>query len=140
MKIPLKIKDWGGKRIMASALLRSDDPRIFAPIEFIIDTGSPTTLLGEIDAQRFRLSKVQLNKLEGKKTPIGIGGGQVQTKELPNARIRISETEISIPIQVIIENVKGNTLSANILGVDFIEKAKLKLIFDPPKSEAYFES
>ena len=141
MKIPLNIKEWaGGKRIMLYATLMHDDPHIFAPIEFIIDTGSPTTLLGEIDAKRFRISKIQLNKLEGRKSPINIGGGQIQTKVLPNAKIKINDFETSIPIQVVIENEKGNTLATSIIGVDFLEKAKLKLVFDPTKSEAYLES
>lgn len=75
-KIPLEVCNFAGSlRIMTHFLLRSDNSHIFASIRAIVDTGSPMTLIGYLDIKRVRLSKIQLQKLEGKNRPVNIGGG-----------------------------------------------------------------
>ena len=139
MKIPLKIYDFaGGLRSMAHFILMNKEPHIFTSIRAIVDTGSPTTIIGPLDREKMRLSKVQLNKLTGKKIPINYGGSEVVTIELPEAKIKFIEKEFELPITIPIKNEMGAT-QPSILGVDFMLKNKCKFIFNPSIEEAYFE-
>ncbi len=139
-RIPLQVYHFANSlRIMVHFLLRCEEPHIFTPIRAIVDTGSPTTLIGPSDIKRMRLSKIQLNKLEGKKKSINIGGGQVYTKIIENANIKIGENfEIEIPIDFPVEG-EENPLQPSLLGIDFMLKTRAKLFFDPNNREAYFE-
>jgi len=115
MKIPLQVYFFaGGLRAIARFLLQSKEPHIFGSIEAIVDTGSPATILGMPDIKRMRVSQIQLKNLESRKEPMAYGGGQIKTKILQEAKLKFGE--------------------------DFMEKNKLKLIFNPAKKEAYFES
>ena len=141
MKIPLEVYYFaGGLRAMARFLLQSKEPHIFAPIEAIVDTGSPTTILGMLDIERMRISPLQLKKLESRKEPISYGGGEVETKILQEAKLKFGEHfECIMPVQIIVEKIDGRS-QPTILGVDFLANNKLKFIFNPIKKEAYFES
>jgi len=76
-RVPLEVYHFADNiRIMAHFLLRCEEPKIFMPIRAIVDTGSPMTIIGPADIKRMRLSKIQLNKLEGRHKPINIGGGK----------------------------------------------------------------
>ena len=139
-KIPLEVYHFADSlRIMAHFLLRCEDPHIFTPIKAIVDTGSPITIIGPLDIKRMRLSKIQLQKLQGRDKSINIGGGKVFTKVLENARLRFGENlEIEMPIDFPIKN-EEKSIQPTLLGVDFMLKTKAKLIFDPTNKEAYFE-
>jgi hypothetical protein len=53
MKIPLEVRDFaGGLRVMARFLIQSNNPHLFGSIESIVDTGSPTTILGFPDIKK----------------------------------------------------------------------------------------
>lgn len=142
MIIPLQVRDFaGGLRAMASFLIQSEKPHIFGLIESIVDTGSPTTILGMSDIKRMRVSQLQLRDIESRKEPHAYGGGRLKTKILRGAKLKFGEyfdciMDVEIPVQEITEL---NT-QPTIIGVDFMEKNKLKLIFDPAKKEAYFET
>jgi len=125
---------------MAHLLIKSDTPHIFAPVEAIVDTGSPETILGMADIKKMRISLLQLNKLESRKKPIAFGGGRLKTKILQDAKLKFGEDfECVMSIQVPVDEItKCN--QPTILGVDFMEKNKLKLVFDPTKRDAYFET
>ena len=140
MIIPLKVYFFaGGQRAIANLLIRSKELKIFAPVEAIVDTGSPLTILGGNDIKKFRISSLALNKLESRKEPVGLGGGEVKTKILDNTNIKIgSYLECDMPIQVVVENVSGKP-QPTVLGVDFLIKNKLSLFFNPDKRVAYFE-
>jgi len=141
MRIPLQVRDFaGGLRVMAQFLIRSEKPHLFGSIESIVDTGSPTTILGVPDTKRMRVSQIQLKELESRKEPHAYGGGQLKTKILRDAKLKFGEYfECEMDVQVPVEEV-SECNQPTILGVDFMEKNKLKLIFDPFKKEAYFES
>ncbi len=67
MKIPLEVYFFaGGLRAMARFLIKSDNPHMFGSIEAIVDTGSPTTILGTPDLKRMRVSKLHLKNLDRK--------------------------------------------------------------------------
>ena len=44
-------------------ILKSKEPHIFGFVNAIIDTGSPTTILGGADLQKMRISQIQMQKL-----------------------------------------------------------------------------
>jgi|SRR3989338_1410525 len=138
-KIPLEVYNFAGSlRIMARFLLRIEGlPSL--PINAIVDTGSPITLIGPLDSLRMRLSKIQLEKLQGRNKPVNIGGGQVMTKILEGSKLKFSDIlEIEMPVEFPISG-KENPSQPSLLGVDFMLKTKAKLVFDPSKKEAYFE-
>jgi hypothetical protein len=139
-KISLEVYNFAGSlRVMAHFLLRVENPHIFAPIRAIVDTGSPITLIGSSDMKRMRISKIQLKKLIGKLKPINIGGGQISTKILEDARLRFGENaEIEMPVEFPMEG-REEPNQPSLLGVDFMLKTKAKLFFNPDKKEAYFE-
>ncbi len=139
-KIPLEVYHFANSlRIMVHFLLRCKDPHIFTFIRAIVDTGSPTTLIGTSDIKRMRLSKIQLNKLEGREKPINIGGGQVYTKVIENANLRVGEDfEIEMPVDFPVRG-EESPIQPSLLGVDFMLKTKSKLFFDPINKKAYFE-
>jgi len=123
---------------MLNVILSLKDPKIFLPVKGIIDTGSPTTLVGIKDMIRMRLSKLQIKKIESRKEEVNVGGGTVETIKLENMKIRIGdylETELNIKFPIKGENEKQPTL----LGVDFLEKRRAKFYFNPSKKEAYLE-
>ena len=99
-KIPLEVYYFADNlRIMAHFLLRCENPHIFMPIEAIVDTGSPITIIGPSDIKRMRLSKIQLNKLEGRHKPINIGGGQIFTKVLEKTKLKFGDVlDIEMPV------------------------------------------
>jgi len=141
MRIPLKVCFFaGGLRAMAHFLVISEIPHIFTPIEAIVDTGSPTTILGIPDLKRARVSQIQLNRLESKKEPMSYGGGKVQVKTLKNAKLKFGEHyDCEMPISIPVEGNKDCS-QPTILGVDFMILNNFKLFFDPNKGEAYLES
>ena len=141
MIIPLKVYFFaGGLRAIVRFFIQSKDPHIYGFVEAIVDTGSPTTILGVSDVKRMRVSKVQLKKLESKKESIACGGSLIKTKNLQEAKLRIGQSlECIMPVQIPVDEIQGSS-QPTILGVDFLIKNKLKLIFDPNKKEAYFES
>ena len=140
MKIPLQVYDFAnGLRIMASLLIKAETLHIFAFVQAIVDTGSPETILGMSDMKKFRISKIQINKLESRKKPIAYGGGQVKTKVLQDTKLKLGNFECVMPIQIPSDEITPCS-QPTILGVDFLIKNNLILFFDPNKKEAYFES
>mgnify|MGYP001571765398 CR=1 FL=1 len=140
MRIPLQVYEYaGGLRVVAQFILRSKELNLFMPIQAIVDTGSPVTMIGNLDLARARLSKIQLRKLIGENKPVNIGGGKVITRILEEANIKFGgDLEAEIPVQFPISGEERNN-QPSLLGVDFMLKTKSKLVFDPFKKEAYFE-
>ncbi|MBS3098707.1 aspartyl protease family protein [Candidatus Pacearchaeota archaeon] len=140
MRIPIKVEFFaGGVRPIVAFCLRSKQLNLFGFINAIVDTGSPTTILGMADVKKMRISQIQLAKLIGSKREINLGGAQMKTQILSDANITIGNLlNVTLPIQVPIELMEG-VPPPSILGVDFLEKAKLKFTFDPANKESYFE-
>ena len=138
-QIPLEVCHYDDNlRIIARFLLRCNDPKIFAIIEAIVDTGSPITIIGPRNVKRIRFSPLQRERLEGKNKPINIGGSQMFTKILNNAKLKFGELEIEMPVDVPIKG-EEKAIQPSLLGVDFMLKTKAKLFFDPTNKKAHFE-
>ena len=140
MRIPIRVENFaGGLRPMISCSLKSREPQIFGFINAIIDTGSPSTILGSADIQKMRISQVQMGKLVGAEREVNLGGAQMKTRLLQEAEIRISNKIVKIPVQVPIKVIKG-VPPPTIIGVDFLLEGKFKFFFDPSSKEAYLET
>lgn len=141
MKIPLIVYQFTGSlRAMARFLLKSQELKIFAFIDAVVDSGSPNTILGSVDIGRIRLSQIQLGKLIGKVEKIGYGGGEIKARTLEKANLRFGNyLNITMPILIPIKD-GGKCPQPTILGVDFLLKNKLSFFFDPTNKEAYFET
>ncbi len=139
-KIPLQVYHFAGDlRIMAHFLLKMEGFPQSLFIRAIVDTGSPITLIGPLDSKRMRISKIQLNKLEGRHKPVNIGGGKIFTKIINKSKIKFgNELEIDMPVEFPIKDDE-NSFQPSLLGIDFMLKTKAKLVFNPDKREAYFE-
>lgn len=139
VKIPIELNFFaGGLRPMLNVILSFEDPKIFLPVKAIIDTGSPTTLIGVSDMLRMRLSSLQLRKLEGSQREVNIGGGKVYTVKVDDFRLRVGnflDTKMSVQFPISGE-VKSQP---SLLGVDFLEKIKANFCFNPSAKESYLE-
>ena len=77
MKIPIGVEYFaGGLRPIVTLTLKSQVPHIFSFVIAIVDTGSPTTILGSADVQRMRISQIQIQKLIGEEKEVNLGGAQ----------------------------------------------------------------
>ena len=139
-RIPLQVYNFPGDlRVMAHFLLRIEELSRFIPIRAIVDTGSPITLIGPLDTKRMRISKLQLNRLEGRHKPVNMGGGQIYTKIVDNSKLNFgTNLEVEMPIEFPIKD-DDNPSQPSLLGVDFLLKTKSTLVFSPDKKEAYLE-
>ncbi|MBM3234564.1 hypothetical protein FJZ19_05740 [Candidatus Pacearchaeota archaeon] len=139
MRIPVRVEFFaGGLRPILTVCIKSESPKIFGAVSAIIDTGSPTTILGAGDKQRMRISEIQMQKLIGIEKEVNLGGAQLKTRELPEAELKICGETIKIPIQVPVKLIKGKP-PPTILGVDFLVAGKFKFVFYPDKKESYLE-
>lgn len=141
MRIPIKVEYFaGGLRPMAILTLRSVTPYIFGFVNAIIDTGSPTTILGGADKQRMRISEIQMQRLVGEEQEVNLGGAQIKTRILSEAELTLGgKVNVKIPIQIPIKIIKGIP-PPTIIGVDFLLAGKLKFFFYPSAKEAYLET
>ncbi len=141
MKIPIRVEFFaGGLRPMATFILRSETLSLFGFVNAIIDTGSPTTILGGADIQRMRISQIQMQKLIGEEKEVNLGGAQIKTRILHDAQLIISnKIKVKIPVQVPVKIIKG-VPPPTIIGVNFLLEGNLKFFFDPARKEAYLET
>ena len=140
MKIPVRVEFFaGGLRPLISVCIKSQTPKIFGFVNAIIDTGSPTTILGAGDIQRMRLSQIQMQKLTGAEKEVNLGGAQIKTRVLPEAELIFGGKNIKVySVQVPTKLVRG-TPPPTILGVDFLLQGKFSFFFNPDKKESYLE-
>ena len=55
-RIPLEVYEFAGDlRVMAHFILRVEELSRFVPINAIVDTGSPITLIGPLDTKKMRI-------------------------------------------------------------------------------------
>ena len=143
MRIPLSYKD---RLIFTSPFLVFRKGKPFTTVTFAVDTGSPFTVLSHNDSQRLRIPANQLEKSEGL---VGLGG---QTMELRSFDDKVSfkvtasnkenkEERIDLPINKVLVGlpVKGQGNTPSLLGNDFLEENRLKLVFDPANNNAFAE-
>ena len=91
-----------------SNTLTSETPNIFGFVTAIIDTGSPTSILGGADIQRMRISQIQMQKLVGEEKEVNLESAQIKTRILPDAHLSISnKIKVKIPLHVPVKIIRG---------------------------------
>ena len=127
----------GAKRLVLSLLSRQ--PRSFGSFEAIIDTGSPRTVLGAADSIRMA---IPFGKYPQSKSLSGFGKGSVPTVEIGNFLVALKSADGNdVPS---LRNGDQNTFNhaltlPTLIGMDFLEKNRLKLVVNLPENESYLE-
>jgi len=147
MKIPLKVRERFGQpapfvfmRIQSKYHIR------IKPIQFLVDTGSPWTVISPYDAMQLNIP-IQILKKPTDYTTILFAGDKFQRLLLTNVSLRAIDAEGKIAhfdlpsISVIMPTTKKKLGQFkgihSVLGCDFLNLKKLYLHFDPNKGEAF---
>ncbi|MBU1203852.1 MAG: hypothetical protein KKG60_02160 [Nanoarchaeota archaeon] len=108
--------------------------------KFILDTGSPNTILSHMDARRLQLP------YNTKEEIISIGGQKYQGYSYPKMKlIFLSENKKIIKEEMKVLFVKPTSqrqeidTMPTIIGTDFLKEKKYKLFCDIANDEAYLE-
>jgi len=124
-------------------------PHIFGRITFIVDTGSPDTVISEGCAL---MLKIPINRLTKDRPLTGWGGASYDTYAFNNVKINFKTEENQIfPIsfqKILISQLTSKKTEEerrislsfpSIIGVDLLKNNGLILYFDPSKNKAYLE-
>jgi len=144
MKIPLKIvKDYAGAmRIVGNLYVSSEDLRIIGIMTAIIDTGCPETIISSDDRTRIRASSIAVKRLKGEKLYITLGGSVIQVHKIDKMHVRVGKS-VTMPVYISLGIVESVSIKdegfpiPSIIGMDYLAKSKLTLVFNPSKNEAY---
>lgn len=148
MKIPLIVDElYGGLRAFKIFIIMG--PHFAGSIKFIIDSGSPDTIIGTMDASRLNIPITSLPNSDLDKQVVGLDGATIPLKLIKDAKLSCtndSGTSVKViqPIYVnskYIQKIRGQETQGNpsVLGVDFLLKNKFKFFFDPSSKIAYLE-
>lgn len=121
MEITLQVRNVAeSTRIVSRAFVKSESLGIkLGLIEFVVDTGSPITLISLKDRERLRISKIKMNSINVKKNSITIGGGIVDSKIVNDIIIGMGTFSSQMPIQIV-DDSNGTSSNTSVLGVDFL--------------------
>jgi hypothetical protein len=120
---------------------------LFGNVNFIVDTGSATSFIGETDADRIR---IPIKRLEREKGTVGRGlaGGAIELYKLTNVKFSFLNTKTNQVQRIQVNKFHvGKSASPkaqmkirdSILGNDFLIEYKLKFVANP-HSDSYLES
>lgn len=149
MKIPLLILE---DRVQISTTLRCSNFRLYGQVIFIMDTGSPFTILSEGDALKLNVPIKNLKNPPDEKRHIHMGGSVSELKMIPKKvnltfkngdnkteTITLSNLCVAIATKRDNKNVVLSQSSPSILGLDFLKDNGFLLYVDPKKGLAYLE-
>ncbi len=150
MKVPLLILE---RRIQIVSIFSCPRIRVHGQIKFIVDTGSPLTILSEGDALRLHIPLNSLRDVPDEKKHIYMGGSVSELKLIPKEvklgfRNDKNEMEyITLPNFCVAVGTKKDEKykqisqgSPSILGLDFFEQQKFLLHIDTSKNNMFFEN
>lgn len=149
MRIPLLILE---NKIQVNTVFRCADYRLWGQVTFIIDTGSPLTILSEGDALKLHVPINNLQNPPMEKKHIHMGGSVSELKWISKQTNIIFRNEdkgtekISLNgLCVAIGTKKDNKHkqlsqgSPSVLGLDFLKIQGFALYINPKKNLAYLE-
>lgn len=149
MKYPIQIRSLqGSKRLVVPVV--SMQPRCFGNFEAVLDTGSPRTILGAIDAEKL---KIPFTSLRTTSPIVGFGKGSTPSLQIDSfdLSIRSEENKLKhLKMPIVIPDIPSiRKMSQSILdhartiptliGMDFLEINNLKLFVNVNQNSAYFE-
>lgn len=145
MKIPLQVSD---DRITVTPTIMSRKYHFgIKALPFVVDTGSPLTLIMERDAVRLGLP---INSLSIS-THVKLGGALFELREIVQIHLNFrNEKDELIPIAYdkfyVARSTKRDAEALNsaysipsIIGVNFMKEQEFTLVFAPHKHTAFFE-
>jgi hypothetical protein len=122
-----------------------------APLEALVDTGSPFTAIATRDAERYQIPFSKLNR-DQKLRPIGFAGLKFILKLAKNTELTFKDEEgkrhtIQYEPLYILEpdlsrglwREKGVYRLPNVIGMDFLRHQKVKFYMDPASGEFELE-
>jgi hypothetical protein len=123
-------------------------PRITGHLEFMIDTGSPFTVIAPKDLLKFRIVLRSLSRAGG--SIVSVAGFKFRRHEMGeiDIRLRTAKSFISFKSSLFsmiaptkLSDMEDNRLQAipSILGNDFLEDHNAAVYFDPATLEAYLD-
>ena len=127
--------------------------RIHGQVKFIVDTGSPLTIISEGDALKLHIPLNLLREVSDEKKHIYMGGSVSELKLIPKEvrlgfrndkkemeYITLSNLCVAVGTKKDEKHKQISQGSPSILGLDFFEQQKLLLHIDPSKNEMFFEN
>lgn len=97
------------------------------PIDFLIDTGSAKTMIGELDA---RYVGIDISKLNPSKNPVEGIGGIVNARDLEECQLvfRLHETYLieNLNNVLVLEKNPQNKELSSVLGMDILRNFNIK--------------
>ncbi|MFB6166915.1 MAG: aspartyl protease family protein [Candidatus Nanohaloarchaea archaeon] len=142
MRVDLDVAgESGGRALVATVLLSHSRGRRRPSARFIVDTGSPITIVSEALRQQLQIPKNALNYSDSFD---GVGGGKISAAVLRDAEFRFKSDGLTGEVEQDIYVSAGH--QENLLGMDFFEDNNLDLHCtsdeenrDDGGLEAYFE-
>lgn len=115
-------------------------PRKILPTKAIIDTGSPTTIIGSTEAKLLQIPYKGSQKLE----TIKIGGGKHKAMSFDKLMITLRPIEGNpvrekLFVKVLDYNERVPTFFNLLLGMDFLKRTGYRLFCDMKNDVAYLE-
>jgi len=148
MKIPLRIrKQFDELMAFANATIRAPHIRRPAPIEFLVDTGSPWIAMAPRDVKKVNISIPALKKPQ-KFVTILFAGSKFWRYLLENASVYVLDetgnlVKVDLPTVSVLWPTKGKPEEfdsiPSVLGCDFIALEEFQLHFNPSKMIAFLE-
>ena len=149
MKIPLLILE---DKLQVNSILKCPLFRLYGQVVFIVDTGSPLTMLSEGDALKLKVPIGNLRDSPIDRKHIYMGGSISEIKLIPKQLDLVFKDDQSKAASVTLPNIcvalstKHDNRhkqiaqgSPSIMGLDFLRDNGFTLVVDPKKNIAYLE-
>lgn len=150
MKIPLLIVD---RRIQVMSIFACSGARCHGQIKFVVDTGSPLTIISEGDVLKLHIPISILKDVPDERKHIYMGGSVSELKLIPKEvnlgfrndtgeieYIKLRDLCVAIGTKNDQKHKQISQGSPSVLGLDFFEQQKLLLHIDPTKNILFFEN
>ena len=149
MRIPLRVEIIaGGPKPVLYVTIRIPQFHVYGSIRFIVDTGSPKSVISEKDSL---VLQIPFKRIKRTIPVYGIGGSSVEAHPIKKAVLTFRNEQGKLEHRTLPEIYACRTAKRtkavimrsrklpSILGVDFLIGNHLKLVFDPVNSIAYLE-
>lgn len=143
LRIPLDItQDEPHKGLISTVALVRGPYRIFGSVKFFIDTGSSISFISEGDAKRMNIPF----KILEFKDRTAVGGVPIMLAEIKSITFSFKTEEGFLPItsqKIYVSRILSTKAEVpyypSIIGVNFLEINKLRLVYSPFEKIAFLE-
>ena len=149
MRLPLHIKDNFGQPALYIQLVVIGRHVRHAPIECLVDTGSPWMVISPKDAITLNIPVSRLPEVTDKYANVNFAGAKFKRRLLRNIEVALTNDKggierIKLPSVSVLESTikptpEGAKRIPSVLGCEFLMNNKFGLWFDPAQKEAFLE-